>query len=225
MKKRTKLCDRVLPNYSRGEEQMNMITHIVGGSLGICALALCLVRSLQDNNAYGVLASVIYGTCMIALYAVSSIYHGFRPGMAKKVLQVVDHCTIYFLIAGSYTIVALCAFRPVFPVLGWGLFLFEWALTALAVTLTAIDLKKYSVFSMVCYIGMGWAVIFSMPQAMRSLGAQGFALVLGGGLFYTVGVIFFRLGKRIPYFHSVFHLLTLAGSICHALAVMFYVLW
>lgn len=224
MKKRTKLSDRVLPNYSRGEERMNMTTHIVGGGLGVCALLLCIVKTLQANNAYGVLASVIYGTCMIALYAVSSIYHGLRPGMGKKVLQVVDHCTIYFLIAGSYTIVALCAFRPVFPVLGWRLFLFEWALTALAVTLTAIDLKKYSVFSMACYVGMGWAVLPFMKEAYTVLGSGGFWLLLLGGIAYTVGCILYGIGRTKKWMHSVFHIFVVLGSLLQFLCVYLYIL-
>ena len=127
------------------------------------ALVLCVVRAALQGGAVDVVGAVIYGVSLIGLYTMSSVYHGLRPGMGKKVLQVLDHCTIYFLIAGSYTPVALSAIRPLYPELGIGLAIGEWALTALAVTLTAIDLRKYRVFSMVCYIGMGWAVFALRP--------------------------------------------------------------
>ena len=121
MKKRIKLQDRLLPDYTYAEEIANMTTHIVGGALGIAALVLCTLTAARNNNVYGIVGSVIYGITMIALYAMSSIYHGLRPGMAKKVMQVLDHCTIYFLIAGTYTVLSISAIRPLFPRLGWGM--------------------------------------------------------------------------------------------------------
>ena len=105
--KRTKLADRMLPNYSVGEEIMNTVTHIVGGAMGVAALSLCVTFAALHRNIYGVVCSAIYGFCMIALYSVSSVYHGLKPGMGKKVMQVIDHCTIYFLICGTYTVIAL----------------------------------------------------------------------------------------------------------------------
>ena len=114
-----------------------------------------------------VAGAAIYGVSLICLYTMSSVYHGLRPGMGKKVMQVLDHCTIYFLIAGSYTPVALSAIRPVDPALGIGLVIFQWALTALAVTLTAVDLRNYRVFSMICYIGMGWPFCPLFPRLSR----------------------------------------------------------
>ena len=157
--KRTKLADRMLPNYSVGEEIMNTVTHIVGGAMGVAALSLCVTFAALHRNIYGVVCSAIYGFCMIALYSVSSVYHGLKPGMGKKVMQVIDHCTIYFLICGTYTVIALSAIRPVYPKLGWGLSGFEWTMAVIATVLTAIDLRAYRVFSMICYIGMGWAII------------------------------------------------------------------
>ena len=224
MKKRIKLADRVLPNYTRGEEMLNMITHIVGGGLGVVALISCVAKAVQTSNGYGVVASIIYGLSLIALYTISSVYHGMKPGMAKKVLQVVDHCTIYLLISGSYTAVVLSALRPVYPALGWGLFIFEWAMTALAVTLTAIDLKKFSVFSMVCYIGMGWAVIPFWRQVIEVLTLPGFLLLLFGGVAYTVGSVLYGLGKRHKWMHSVFHIFVVLGSFLQYLSVLLYAL-
>ena len=224
MKKRIKLADRTLPVYSTGEERINMISHIVGGGLGIMALVLCTMKALLHHNTWGVVSSVIYGASLICLYTMSSVYHGLRPGMAKKVMQVLDHCTIYFLISGSYTPFALTAIRSANPALGWGIFIFEWTLTALAVTLTAIDLKKYSVFSMTCYIGMGWAIIPFAGTVIETTGFAGFLLTLLGGVAYTIGSILYGLGKRKKWMHSIFHIFVVLGSLLQFVAIFCYVL-
>ena len=220
--KRTKLSDRQLPDYTKGEEIMNMVTHIVGGVLGIVALTLCVIRAALHGNVYGVVTSAIYGTTMITMFTISSVYHGLKPNLGKKVMQVIDHCTIYFLIAGTYTVVVLSAIRPVYPALGWSLFGFEWAMVALATTLTAIDLKKYSVFSMICYIGMGWAVIPFAKQTLQVLTLPGFLLLLAGGIAYTVGSILYGLGKKQKWMHSVFHIFVDLGALLQFFAVLFY---
>lgn len=120
--KRIKLCDRRLPDYTAGEEIVNMVTHIVGGALGVLVLVLCVTRAIARGTVLSVLGCALYGVSIVALYTVSSVYHGLRPGMAKKVLQVIDHCTIYFLIAGTYTPILLSAFVPTYPLIGWGAF-------------------------------------------------------------------------------------------------------
>ena len=222
--KRIKLRDRKLPDYTKGEEVMNMVTHIVGGGIGVLALLLCLGKSLWKGSLCGILCSLAYGICMTGLYAMSSIYHGLRPGTGKKVLQVLDHCTIYFLIAGTYTPIVLCALAPRYPAIGCGLFVFEWVLTALAVTLTAIDLKKYNAFSMICYIGMGWAVLPFMRQTMEVLTKPGFLWLLWGGIAYTVGAILYGIGSKKRWFHSVFHIFVVLGSILQLVSVLFYAL-
>ena len=222
MKKRLKLSERQLPDYTRGEEIMNMVTHIVGGALGVAALTLCVIFAALNGNVYGVVGSAIYGGCMIALYSLSSIYHGMRPGTGKKVLQILDHCTIYFLIAGTYTVIALSALRPVYPVLGWGMFAFQWGLTALAVTLTAIDLKKYNVFSMTCYICMGWAILPFMRQAVEAMTEPGFYLLLSGGISYTVGAVLYGVGVKKRWMHSVFHIFVVIGSLLQFFSILFY---
>ncbi|MCI6851166.1 MAG: hemolysin III family protein [Oscillospiraceae bacterium] len=220
--KRTKLSDRVLPDYSRGEELMNTVTHIVGGALGVAALTLCVVFAALRHNVYGVVGSAIYGASLIALYTVSSVYHGLKPGMGKKVMQIVDHCTIYFLIAGTYTVIVLSAIRPRYPVLGWGLFAFEWAMAALATTLTAIDLKKYNVISMICYIGLGWAIIPFARQALEVLTLPGFLFLLLGGIAYTIGAVLYGIGSRKKWMHSVFHIFVVLGSVLQFFAVLLY---
>ena len=225
MTRRIPLRLRQLPAYTKGEEIFNMTSHIVGGAVGLAALVLCVLISAGRGSLAGVLCSVVFGVSMTALYAMSSIYHGLRVNLAKKVFQIMDHCTIYFLIAGTYTPILVCGMAERYPVAAWVTFGAVWGLAILATVLTAIDIEKYKVFSMICYIGMGWAVIFTIRQAMDVLGLWGFMLVLGGGLFYTFGVLFFKFGKKKRYFHSIFHLMTLMGSICHVLAIMFFVLW
>ena len=220
--KRTKLSARILPDYTRGEECMNTITHIVGGGLAVAALVLCVVRAALRGNVWGVVSSAIYGASMVALYTMSSVYHGLRPGMGKKVMQVVDHCTIYFLIAGTYTVIVLSAIRPRYPLLGWGLFAFEWTMAAIATTLTAIDLKKYNVISMICYIGLGWAIIPFARQALEVLTLPGFLFLLSGGIAYTIGAVLYGIGSRRKWMHSVFHIFVVLGSVLQFFAVLLY---
>ncbi len=222
MAKRTRLADRGLPDYYKGEEIMNMVTHITGGGLGLVVLVMCVVKAALNGNVYGTVGSAIYGVTMVALYTMSSVYHGLHPGTGKKVLQVLDHCTIYFLIAGTYSVLALSAIRPISPAVGWGLLIFQWALTALAVTLTAIDLHNYRVFSMICYIGMGWCVIFFLPLAIRALTLPGFWLLLSGGIAYTVGAVLYGIGSKKHWMHSVFHIFVVLGSLLQFLAIFLY---
>ena len=224
MKKRTKLADRAMPRYSKGEEQMNMITHIVGGGLGVMALFLCVGRAALHHNGWGAWTAIIYGLAMITLYTMSSVYHGLRDSMGKRVMQVMDHCTIYALIAGTYTPIVLTGIRPENPALGWGLFALEWALAALAITLTAIDLKKYNVFSMICYIGMGWAVIPFAGLVIKLLGAGCFWLLLGGGVAFTIGAVLYGAGKKKKWMHSVFHIFVVIGTVLQFFAIYFYVM-
>lgn len=222
--KRIKLCDRLLPDYTTGEEIMNMVTHIVGGALGVVVLVLCVIRAVCSGHVLGIVGCSIYGVSIVTLYTISSIYHGLRPEMAKKVLQVLDHCTIYFLIAGTYTPILLSAFVPTYPMIGWGLLAAEWILAALAATLTAVDLKKYTVFSMICYIGMGWGIIFFIPQTIELLTAPGFVWLLSGGIAYTIGAIFYGIGSKKHWIHSVFHIFVVIGSLLQFLAIYLYVL-
>jgi len=221
---RTKLKDRPLPTYTRGEELFNMISHIVGGAIGIAALVLCIVISAVRKNGYGLAGSIVYGVSMITLYTMSSVYHGLREGTAKRVMQVLDHCTIYLLIAGTYTPILLSAMRPIDPVASWVLLGVVWGLAVVAITLTAIDLKKYSVFSMICYIGMGWCILFKVPLLIRAVGWGGFWLILIGGVCYTIGAVLYGMGRTKKYMHSVFHLFVIAGSVLHLLAILIYAL-
>ncbi len=219
---RTKLKQRALPDYTHGEEVFNMVSHIVGGGLGVLVLVLCIIRAALHHNVMGVIGSAIYGTTMILLYTMSSIYHGLHNGMAKKVFQVLDHCTIYLLIAGTYTAVAFGAISKVSLLTCWVLFALEWGFTALAVTLTAIDLRQYRVFSMVCYIAMGWAIIVVFPLLISAIGLAGSLYMLIGGIAYTIGAVLYGIGSKKRYMHSLFHLFVLLGSLLQFWSIFWY---
>ncbi len=221
---RTKIKDRVLPRYTGGEEIFNMVTHIVGGAVGIATLTLCVLIAAFDKNVLGIVCGAIFGASMIVLYTMSSVYHGLRTNTSKKVFQVIDHCTIFLLIAGTYTPMLLCGLIKTAPISALVILAVVWGFAILGIVLNAIDLKRYKVFSMIAYVGTGWAIIFSIGKMYACLGPAGFWLLLGGGIAYTCGVIFYKLGSNIKYCHSVFHIFVLAGSILHSLCVMFYVL-
>lgn len=226
-KKRIRLQDRVLPDYTRGEEIFNMVTHIAGGGLGVVILVLCVVFSAIHGDPWAVVGSAIYGTSMICLYTMSSVYHGLnaeKAATSKKVMQILDHCTIYFLIAGTYTPILFTAIREESPLWCWILFGIVWGCAALAATLTAIDLKKYSVFSMICYLAMGWCIILALETALSAIPLPGLLWILAGGIAYTVGAIFFGLGKKILYMHSVFHIFVVFGSLFQFFGIFFYVI-
>ena len=218
---RTKLKDRNLPKYSKGEEIFNMASHIVGAALGIVATVLCVVFAAIHGNAYGVVSGAIYGVTMILLYTMSSIYHGLKPELfSKKVFQVLDHCSIFLLIAGSYTPFALCTFREYNTALGWTIFGVIWAMAILGIVLNSIDIKKYKVFSMICYLGMGWCVIFTAKLLPKLLGMAGVVLLVAGGIAYSVGAILYGIGKKRKWMHSIFHLFILLGSILQFLCIL-----
>lgn len=224
MAARMKLSQRVLPTYSRGEETMNMVTHIVGGALGVLILVLCILRSATRGGPMDVTGASIYGGTMVLLYCISSIYHGLLPSMGKKVMQVLDHCAIYFLISGTYTPILLSGFVPVYPVIGWGLLGLQWGLAILAATLTAIDLHKYRVLSMVCYICMGWSIIVFLPQTITVIGKTGFHYLLAGGIAYSLGAVLYGVGAKRPWMHSIFHIFVVLGSLLQFIAIYVYIL-
>lgn len=222
--KRTKLADRVLPSYSRPQEIFNMTSHIVGGALGIIALVLCVIVCAKKGDAYGIVSSIIYGVSCIALYTMSSIYHGLYPNAGKKVMQIIDHCTIYFLIAGTYTPVLLCKVRLIAPGVAWAMFGFVWLCALMAATFTAIDIKKYTKLSMICYIGMGWSAIFAIKTIIKAVPTAGLLYILFGGIAYTIGAIIYGVGKKHHIMHSVFHILCIIGTVLQFVGIYFYVI-
>lgn len=223
--KRTKLADRVIPTYSKGEEIMNMVSHIVGGALGIVATVLCVIFAAIHKNVYGVVSGAIFGATLIILYTMSSIYHGLKPErMSKKVFQVIDHCSIFLLIAGSYTPFCLCTLREYSNALGWSIFGIIWGAAILGITLNAIDLKKYKTFSMICYLAMGWCIILKGGVLLELLTTNGFILLVVGGIAYTIGAVLYGLGKKKKWMHSIFHILCVIGSLLHFFCILFYVM-
>lgn len=222
---RTKLKDRVLPTYTKGEEIINMTSHIVGGAFGIVAIILCIVFAAIHSNVYGIVSGAIYGFTMVLLYTMSSIYHGLSPKLkGKKVMQVLDHCSIFLLIAGSYTPFALCTLREYDTATGWIIFGVIWAIAILGVVLNSIDLKKYKIFSMICYLIMGWCIVFKITVLPELITWNGFALLLAGGIVYTIGAILYGVGKKVKYMHSVFHFCILIASILQFFCILLYVM-
>ena len=162
---------------------------------------------------------------MILLYTMSSIYHGLSPKRhSKKVFQVIDHCSIFLLIAGSYTPFALCTLREYSTATGWTIFGIIWGLAILGIVLNSIDIKKYKVFSMICYLAMGWCIIIKANLLPELLGIKGLILLLAGGIAYTIGAIVYGFGKKHKYVHSIFHLFCVLGTILHGVCVLLYVI-
>ena len=222
--KRIKLADRILPTYTKGEEIFNMVSHIVGGVAGIATIVLCSVFAGIKGNAYGVVSGVIFGVSMLFLYTMSSLYHALKPNSkSKKVFQILDHCAIFVLIAGSYTPFALCTLREYNTALGWVIFGIVQGMAVLGIVLNAIDLKKYKTFSMICYLVMGWCIIYRIHLLPALLGITGFILLLTGGIAYTIGAVLYGIGKKKKWMHSIFHIFILMGSILHFFCILFYV--
>lgn len=225
MAKKVGLRDRQLPVYTKGEEIFNMVSHIAGGAFGIAALVLCIVVAAVNGNGWGVASGAVYGATMILLYTMSSVYHGLKPNLAKKVFRVIDHCTIYFLIAGTYTPIAIGGqIRENNPVLAWVMFGIVWACCAVGVTLTAVDLKRFQVFSMICYIVMGWLIVFMVKPVLDIMPLAAFMWLLAGGVSYTIGSVLYGIGKKHKWMHSIFHLFVLLGSMLQFVCVLFYIM-
>ena len=174
---RTKLKDREMPVYTKGEEIFNMVSHIVGGVVGIVAVVLCATFAALRGNPYGVVSGVIYGISLILLYTMSSVYHGLSKNLfAKRVFQVLDHCMIFVMIAGCYTPFALCTIREASPAWGWSIFGVIWLISIVGIVLNSIDIKYFKKVSMICYLIMGWAVVIKVNMLYELLGVTRFCV-------------------------------------------------
>jgi hemolysin III len=200
-----------------------MVSHIAGGAFGVVTTVLCVVAAALHENVYGVVGGAVFGATMILLYTISAVYHGLKPTLkAKKVLQVIDHCMIYVLIAGTYTPISLSLVREYDAVLGWTIFGVVWAAahwaSPLRTTCTSIDFLD----------GRYWAwaggIVATRGSFSRCLRPWGLWLLFGGGVAYTLGAVLYGLGKKVRYMHTAFHGFVVAGSICHALFIIFCVL-
>ena len=210
-----------LPDYRLSEELMNSITHGIGAGLGITALVLCIVRSVAHNDPWAVVGSSIYGAGVVLVYVISCVYHALAKNNAKRVLRIIDHCDIFFMIACTYTPYCIVSLRGV---TGWVLFGIEWGLAIIGIVLTAIDLDRYVKASTVVYVLLGWAIVFVFNRLYEAISVQGVILLLIGGLLYTIGAVLYALGRKIRYMHSIFHLFVIAGSIMHFFSIYNYVI-
>ncbi len=216
-----------LPFYLRNEEIFNMVSHIVGGGLGVIYLLLsvvfCLLR--RPGDVLALVSMIVFSLTFIGLYTVSAIYHGLRINLGKRVFQVLDHCTIYLLIAGTYLPVTLLALghEPYnYIILG-----VVFALAILGIVLNATMMRKMvvKIISMILYILIGWGIIFFYPWLVEgSLGLSGTVLLIAGGITYTIGSILYGIGSKKRYWHSIFHLFVLGGTLLQSFAILFYVI-
>ncbi len=215
---------KALPNYTRGEEIFNAVTHIVGGGFGIVVLVLGIVFASLKGNALSIISMILYGVSMIILYTMSSLYHFLRPLKAKRVFRIFDHCTIYLLIAGTYTPICLIAMHDNY--IGYILLSIVWGSAILGITFNAINMywKAVKIISMVLYLAMGWCVIFAVSPLIDAVGWGAFWWLIAGGIAYTIGAIIYGVGKKKKWMHSIWHLFVLLGSMLHFVCIFFYIL-
>lgn len=214
--------DKSLPGFTKGEEIFNAVTHIVGGAFGIIFLILGVIYAHIYCDALGIFSMYVYGFSMIITYTMSAIYHFLRPNRAKKVFRIFDHCTIFLLIAGTYTPYCLIALSSV-PVWGFTIFGVVWALSILGIVLNAVNMYKWKALSMVLYICLGWCILIAFAPLSQCVEQAGILWLLFGGIAYTVGAVFFGFGRRVKYIHSIWHLFVLLGSTLQFVSILFYV--
>ena len=217
------MAKKALPVYTLGEELTNSISHGVGACLSVAALVLCIVRAalnIATVGAAGVVGASIYGSTLVILYCMSTLYHAITNKTARCVFRVFDHTSIYLLIAGTYTPITLVTLRGA---TGWVLFGIVWGIAVLGIVLNSISIEKFKVFSIISYIIMGWCVVFGGKGVISRLPLGGLVFLLIGGACYTIGIIFYAM-KKHKYMHSVWHFFVLAGSITHFFAIYLYVL-
>lgn len=205
---------------SWGEELANVITHGLSAIAAVAGLVVLVMFAAMEGDVWRVVTFSIFGSCLVVLYAASACYHAVRPGPLKQALRVVDHAAIYLLIAGSYTPFMLVTLRGPW---GWSLFGVVWGLAIIGTVYKILCLEKWPAFSVGLYVLMGWLAIIAIKPMLASLPTGGLAWLVAGGIVYTVGVIFF-VWERLPYNHAIWHGFVSAGSVCHFIAVLWYVL-
>ncbi len=201
-------------------EKLNALTHVVGAVLALAGAIVLVVLASLGGDPWKVVSVAVYGVTLVSLYSISGLYHSLR-GRSKNILRKLDHQSIYLLIAGSYTPFCLVTLRGPW---GWSLLGVVWGLAVLG---GLQDLRPRSgarILSVAIYLLMGWAAAVAVGPLLRALGPAGFAWLAAGGLFYTVGIVFFALDTRLRHAHGVWHLFVLAGSACHYYAILRYVL-
>ncbi len=205
--------------FSAAEELAHSLTHGAGLLLGIAALVLMIVFAAQKGSAIRVVSSTVYGVTLVVLYASSTFYHALPSGRGKRVFGILDHAAIFLLIAGTYTPFALVTLAGGW---GWSLFAVIWGLAIGGIVLEAVSRGRMRRVQLLLYLVMGWGIVAAARPLVRELATGGLALLLAGGLAYTLGVVFFVW--RRPFHHAVWHVFVLSGSICHFFAVLLYVI-
>lgn len=209
----------ILRRYTMGEEVLNAVSHGVGAIFAIVGTTLLVAVSTLQGDWRKLTSSIIYGCSLMLLYVMSTLYHSFTNTRIKELFRIFDHCSIFIFIAGSYTPFTMVTLgNPV----GWILLSFIWVVTIAGVVLNAFSIHRYRYFSMACYLGMGWSVLLAVRPLVASLTGSGLALLVAGGLFYTVGIIFYAMKTR--YMHGVWHFFVLLGSVCHYFCILWYVI-
>ncbi len=201
------------------EEKINSLTHGLGAFLSIIGVFFLLIAAILSHNFWQILSSGIYGASLILLYLASTFYHGATDSKLKGILEKVDHSCIFLLIAGTYTPFALMVLKGNS---GLGLLSIVWPMAILGIFLKVFFINKFGKKLNFLYLGMGWLCVVYMKEIFFNLPFNGFFLLALGGVFYTVGIIFYIFDKR-PYFHPIWHLFVLGGSISHFFSIMLYV--
>jgi len=206
--------------YSPLEERINILSHAAGLLLSMVAIVLLVTRASNHGNAWHIVSVAIFGASLIALYAASTSYHSATRAELRARLRVVDHATIYILIAGTYTPFTLITLNGV---TGWTIFAVSWGMAISGITLKLFFTGRFNLVSTLMYVFMGWIIIFAVKPLIASLPTAGLYWLVAGGLSYTIGAIIYSI-KQVPLNHAIFHLFVLGGSICHFIAVYFFVL-
>lgn len=206
--------------YSLREEIANAISHGVGTLLSIPALICLIVYSSLYGNAWHIVSFTIYGVSLVLLYFCSTMLHSLPEGKWKDIFEILDHSMIYVLIAGTYTPFLLVTLRGA---LGWSMFGIVWGLAVIGIVFKIFFVKRFMILSTILYIAMGWMIIFTFGPLRSQLSEPGIALLVSGGIIYTIGSIFY-VWRKIPHHHMVWHIFVIAGSVCHFFSILFYVL-
>ncbi|MBQ8927234.1 MAG: hemolysin III family protein [Oscillospiraceae bacterium] len=202
--------------YTLGEEIFNSVSHGVGALLAIAGTAVLIVFAAVNRGPMEVVCACLFGASLIILYTMSTLYHAITNPTAKKVFQILDHNTIFLLIAGTYTPYTLCCIRPMW--LGWTIFGCIWGAAVFGIVMSSISLERFRKISTFCYILMGWGIILAIRPLTRGIPVFSLVTLIVGGVLYSLGVIFY-VKKSVKYFHSIWHLFVVAGSVLHYFSV------
>lgn len=212
-----------LVDYSRKEDWVNSITHIIGGVFALVVTVLCVARGITLGRVDYVLLSLIYGITMLTVFVCSSVYHGLRPNNAKKVMRVVDHAMINFMIVGTITPYMVLAVAPLNPIMGWTLLIACWVAAITAVVITFTLFNKTKVIQMVLYMVIGWSSFMTVFVLWKHFSKDAIFLMVSGGIAYTIGAILYGIGRKKKYIHAVFHIFIILGAFLHFLGLYLYV--